>query len=143
MLKKYIMHNIFTDVGDGVMYLICYVFIPITVTAFSFIATNDQTTTIMYLYITIFISALGSIYDMTSRYKQTKESMLRFKLTILVTPAVIIGAYCAVVILGILITDSIQYRCDGILYVYVVTTMIAVADFIVVLLKNILMSLRV
>ncbi len=142
MLKKYIMHNIFTDVGDGVWYLVCYIGIPITVTAFSFIATNDQTT-IMYLYITIFISALGSIYDMTSRYKQTKESMLRFKLIILVTPTVIIGAYCAVVVLGILITDSIQYRCDGILYVYVVTTISAVADFIVVLLKSIFMSLRV
>ena len=72
MLKKYIMHNIFTDVGDGVWYLVCYIGIPITVTAFSFIATNGQTT-IMYLYITIFISALGSIYDISSIYYLIKH----------------------------------------------------------------------
>ncbi len=131
------------DIGDGFFYLACYGVIPITITAFSLIASTNELVSLTYLYITIFVSALGCIYDMTSRYKQTQETFLRGKLVILSIPSFVIGLYCIIVAFGIMITSSIQYRCDKIMLCYIVSVVICLADLVITIIKNTMIKKQV
>lgn len=142
-LKKFTDHNIFTDIGDGVFYSICYGLIPITVTAFSLISSLNDPINLVYLYVTIFVSALGCIYDMTSRYKQTREAFLRGKLILLSIPSFIIGGYCVIITLGMLITSDTQYRCDMIMLSYILSIIIVFIDLIILVIKNAMMKEQV
>lgn len=129
LYRNFINSNIFElKKWDGVLYLILYVLIPVVITSVSLSALPSDTTSIIYCYLTILISAVNGIYDGANRWNSEEKSLYNIKIFIIEISNGIIGAYCLYVILYISISNSVDCRHDGILFVYFITIGISLFD---------------
>lgn len=129
IIRGWINHNIYSyKKADSIMYFFFYIVIPITVTAISLYSFPEDTTSAIYCYITILISALNCWYDGANRWVTGQKSIINVKIFVMLLFVTIISVYCIVIILSILILQEVKFRVDGVLCFYFVTVVVALID---------------
>lgn len=130
MSTNQIKENIFDfKKWDGSLYFLLYIAVPVLVTWFSLKEFPDDNISATYCYVTILISALNCIYDATTRWISGEKTFRNIKLGLVLMCVAIIVLYCIYVILGALITRSIE-RCDWVLWIYSIVVIVATGDFV-------------
>lgn len=114
--------------GDGVAYLVLYVFIPVIITWISLNTLLIDNISIIYCYLTILISALNSMYDAANRWNTKKKSLRNTKLFFILLSNIVVAAYCIYVIMFILISKNLNCRYDWILTSYFIAIIVAIID---------------
>lgn len=120
---------------DAVLYIVFYILIPVTITAWSLYAFPSDLATGVYCYLTILISASNCFYDALNRWKDD-NSIVKAKLIIMIISICVVGVYCFVIIMGMLITSSTNMRYDLFLCTYFITIIIALFDSVCCIFKE-------
>lgn len=113
---------------DGIFYLLCNILIPVMVTGFSIGEDSLDGISIVYLYLSILISAVNIIYDITNRWKSKRKCLINTKLFIMALPVFIIIGYCMFEMFYIISTKQVGYRYDNLLYIFFITIAVALFD---------------
>lgn len=116
--------------GDGVAYLVFYIFIPVVVTAVSLVAFPEDNISAIYCYVTILISVLNSIYDGANRWLYGVKAMKNTKLFLIFISDFFVAGYCIVVIIYMLATQKTDIRFDWMLLAYFIAVVISLCDVV-------------
>lgn len=128
---SWIKNNMFKfKVGDATAYFVLYIIIPVVITAISLKTLSTDNLSVIYCYITIFISAANCIYDGANRWDSTTKSVLNTKIFIIFISNTVIAVYCLCVILYILISNNICRSFDKVLFVYFFTVFVSLFDVV-------------
>lgn len=131
IIKSWVNGNIFNyKKGDGVAYLVFYIFIPVVVTAVSLIAFPQDDISAIYCYVTILISALNSIYDGANRWLYGVKSTRNTKLFLIYISDFFVSGYCIVVIIYMLVAKNADIRFDWALLAYFLAVVTAGFDVV-------------
>ncbi len=135
--NSWINENIFKkNKADGAAYFILYVIIPIAITSITLATLANDNLSIVYCYLTIFISAANSIYDAANRWASNTKCLQNTKLFIIIFCNAVICVYCFCFILYILISKNVSKRWDGILLTYIVGALVSTIDTFVCFADN-------
>lgn len=121
---------------DGAAYFALYIIIPIVITSITLMTLTDDSNSIIYCYMSIFISAINCIYDAMNRWKFDMKCILNTKLFIIIICNVIIIVYCIISVFYILMSKGASIRCDWLLLFYIVGAIVAVIDILVCFADN-------
>lgn len=131
IVKNWANNNIYDlNKRDGILYLIFIILIPVIITYISLKSFPSDRTAAVYCYLSILISALNSLYDITNRWKYKQRSMVNTKLFIMALPIIIVIAYCMYGVFCNLLTPNMNNRSDIWLYTYFLTIGIAIGDIL-------------
>lgn len=138
LVKNWMENNFFKfKRWDGISYIFLYICIPVVITGVSLSELSNNNVSIIYCYISIFISALNGLYDAANRWDNDGSSVINLKVFIIGLVNMIIGMYCIYVVLCIAISGNINCRHDCILLTYFVTIIIAMIDALCCFARNI------
>lgn len=131
IFDNWIQNNIFGfRKGDGSAYLTLYIIIPVIMTVVSLSSLPRDNVSIIYCYVTIFISAVNGIYDGALRWDASKKSIYNAKILLIFISNMIVAVYCMYVFLYILIQRNTGCRMDYILLIYILTITVAFFDVV-------------
>ena len=116
--------------ADGILYMIFYVIIPVTVTALSLYFFPEEETAAAYCYITILVSALNCFYDACNRWISNERTVVNTKLAVMIFSLTVVAVYCLFEVIYILLSKEANCRMDWILCIYFITIIMALVDFV-------------
>ena len=118
------------NLRDALFYLFLYGAIPIAV-GFATLNARYDNLSAAYCYMTLGISALNSIYDITNRWQSGKEPTIRNRnLAIMGLFSVIALIYCFYAAVYIFNSHDFEKLCDWFLISYLVSFMVALVDIV-------------
>lgn len=121
--------NIFNrSIGDAVAYFVLYGVIPILATFLSLRAASSNIVSEVYCYVTILITVLNSAYDGSARWRSSDKCRKNTKILSIWIADGILAIYCIYFILSFMIMETIEYRCNLILFTYTIPVLIALWD---------------
>lgn len=121
--------------ADAVAYLTLYGFLPVLMSFFSLQTHGDQLTAMAYCYFSIFISAVGCIYDGCNRWEHGIPCTKNTKLGVIIVCTAIVAGYSLFVALAILcLGKPIQW--DYILLLYAIPVLTALIDLCACFLRD-------
>lgn len=127
---NWVMGNIFGfKKFDSALYIVFYVTVSITVTAWSLYAFPTDIVAGAYLYLTVLISALNCLYDAINRWHINK-SIVNVKLVIIMLSVSVVLIYCLIVVMSMLITKTSVMRDDRFFCAYFVVVAVALFDLV-------------
>lgn len=119
-------NNIFNlRLGDALGYFVFYIAIPTIVTVLSLIGLSDEAIHGVYCYISIIVSAGSAIYDNLLRLNVEEKSKRNFKLILMLASEAVVWLYCFFEILAISMLNTMSYRCDLFLTIYIIAIFVA------------------
>lgn len=131
-VQIWVNENIFNfKKGDGVAYLVFYIFVPVAMSWFSLLqVVSSDNVSVIYCYVTILVSAMNCIYDAANRWSGNTKRGKNIKLFVIMSSTAVTAGYCIFEIFALMITKSAELRNDYFFLIYLVTIVVAFMDII-------------
>lgn len=130
-LKKFLECNIFLfRPWDSLLYLFCYLIIPIATTATSLLIFPEKFSDGIYCYVSIFICAINCMYDAFSRFDDGKSAK-NLKLFIIVVAAIISAGWSLTIVIIAFVSGEFIREWNWIFLSYLVAGAVAFSDMLV------------
>lgn len=114
---------------DAIFYLVLYLIIPVFIAGISIDSIHEtDTIALIYFYLSTCISASGCVYDVAGRWTVNRKSIMNLKLLLIALSVFIIMCYCGFEIFSLLIAKKFVFRCDALLWFYVLPWLIGIVD---------------